>query len=287
MHMKRIALCVVAMTNLAIAAPKLPVVGETLAINGAEGWPAFQWMYEAPNGKDAAGKVVVHWFCAPKLQGCTEDLARLMTLKETSTGVYIIAYLDGAKAQVAKLDPIRGSEGVGRGTVGFGPPAAKFFKELKLGGPLSFVVDVDNKVQLVTVGSGVAELDARDAKVKSLVAGVKLHTTTLGGPKTAKAGQKFDLTFTIKLASWLVFSSKPGTNYEWKAIVPTDVKCDHTALKGDQLKPVGQTLEVKMTCSGPRGSYEATGQIQFGYDVPSGGSGLGADGGKWKFDLTP
>ena len=89
--------------------------------------------------------------------------------------LYIIAYLDGTKAQVTKLDPIRGSEGVGRGTVGFN--AAKFFKSLNLSGPLSFVVDVDNKVKLVTVGSGVADLDARDAKVKALSIPTKPYAT--------------------------------------------------------------------------------------------------------------
>ena len=81
-------------------------------------------------------------------------------------------------------------------------------------------------------------------------------------------------------------SRKPGTVYEWKATVPREVKCDNTTLSGDQLKTAGQTLAVKMTCTGPRGSYEAAAQIQFGYDVPSGATGIGADGGRWKFEIT-
>jgi hypothetical protein len=294
-RMTRFVLCaaLVASSSLAVAQPKpapapavMPTVGSTLAINGADGWPTLLWMYDNPNPKDAAGKVVIHWFCAPKVAACTDDLARITTLKETTSNTYVIAYVNGTKPQAQKLDPIRGSEGVGRGTVAFGPATPKWFKGLGITGPVSIIVDVDNKVQLVTTGSQPAELDARDAKVKALIAGIKLHTTALTGPKTVKAGEKFELGMSVTLASWLVYSKKPGTNYEWKAMLPRDVKCDNTALKGDQLKADGQMLAIKMTCSGPHGSYEATGQIQFGYDVPSGATGIGADGGKWKFEIT-
>lgn len=264
----------------------MPAVGNTLAINGGEGWPKATWMYDDPNFKDAAGKVVIHWFCAPKVAGCVDDLARLTTLKETSSNTYVIAYINGTKPQAQKLDPIRGSEGVGRGTVAFGPAPAKLFKALNITGPVSIVVDVDNRVQLVTTSTQPADLDARDAKVKELAGKIKLHTTALTGPKTVKAGEKFELTMSVTLASWLIYSKKPGTKYEWKATMPADVKCDNTSLTGDQLKADGQKLAVKMTCSGPRGSYEGTGQIQFGYDVPSGATGIGADGGKWKFEIT-
>lgn len=284
---------VVATTSLAVAQPKiskpttpLPAVGESLPINGAAGFPTMPWMYDDPDPKDAAGKVVIHWFCAPKVSGCTDDLARITTLKETTSNTYVIAYIAGSKPQAQKLDPIRGSEGVGRGTVGYGPNVIAWFKALRMTGPVSIVVDVDNKVQLVTTGTQPADLDARDAKVKALIAGIKLHTTTLGGPKTVKANDKFELSFTVTLASWLVYSKKPGTNYEWKATLPPDIKCDNTQLKGDQLQASGQTLSIKMTCSGPHGSYEATGQLQFGYDVPSGATGIGADGGKWKFEIS-
>jgi hypothetical protein len=267
-------------------AGKLPNPGETLAINGAVGWPTMLWMYDNPSMKDSAGKVVLHWFCSPKGAGCTDDLARITTLKETNSNVYVIAYVNGSKWQAKKLDPIRGSEGVGRGTVAFGPATAKWFKSLSITGPLSIVVDVDNKVKLVTASTTPADLDARDAKINSLTSAIKLHTTRITGPKTVKANEKFELSLTIELASWLVYSRKPGTTFEWKATVPKDVTCDHTQLKGDQLKHVGQTLAVKMSCSGPKGSYEAAGQIQFAYDVPSGATGLGADGAKWKFEIT-
>lgn len=291
-RMNRLALCaVLACASIAQAQPKpataaLPVMNDTLPINGAEGWPAFLWMYDNPNPKDAAGKVVIHWFCAPKVPGCTDDLARLTALKESTSNAYVIAYINGTKPQAQKLDPIRGSEGVGRGTVAFGPAMAKWFKALAITGPLSIVVDVDNKVKAITTGTSPAELDGRDAKVKALISAIKLHTTTTNSPKTVKANEKFELSITITLASWLVYSQKPGTTYDWKATVPKDITCDNTALKGAQLKAAGQTLTVKMTCSGPRGSYEAAGQIQFGYDVPSGATGLGADGAKWKFEIT-
>ena len=55
----------------------------------------------------------------------------------------MIAYVNGTKPQAQKLDPIRGSEGVGRGTVAFGPATPKWFKGLGITGPVSIVVDVD------------------------------------------------------------------------------------------------------------------------------------------------
>ncbi len=267
---------------------KLPIVNQPLPINGEEGWPTnLTWMYDVPNVKDAAGKVVIHWFCAPKLAGCTDDLARITTLKETLPNVYVIAYINTTnKAEAKKLDPIRDSEGVGRGTVAYGAPTAKFFKTLGITGPVSFVVGVDNKLLQITNGSTPADLDGRDAKVTSLVAGIKLYTAKLDGPATIKATAKFDLSLTITLASWLVYSKKPGTTMDFKATVPKEITCTNTTLKGDQLVAVNQTMVAKMTCSGPKGSYEAAAQIQFGYDVPSGATGIGADGGKWKFEIT-
>ena len=29
--------------------------------------PLWQWIYDAPSMKDSAGKIVIHWFCAPKI----------------------------------------------------------------------------------------------------------------------------------------------------------------------------------------------------------------------------
>jgi hypothetical protein len=262
----------------------LPAVGSTLAPNGGIGWPTLEWQYNAPAMTDAAGKVVIHWFCAPKVQACIDDLARIITLKENSTRVYIIAYVNGTKADAKKLDPIRESEGVGRGTLAFGKNVGVVFKRLGVVGPASVVVDVDSKVALVTTGSSPAELDARDAKAKELAAAIKEYVATSDGPKVAQANQKFNLSITIKLASWLVYSKKPGA-LDFKLTIPKDIKCDNTVLKGDQLKPVNQTLVATVSCSGPKGSYEARGQINFGYDTPAGAVGIGTDGASWKFEI--
>src|SRR4029079_16248243 len=92
---------------------KLPVVGDSLPQNGLPGWPDdLLWLYDAPSFPDSAGKIVVHWFRAPKVATCTDDLARIITLKENNPRVYVIAYVNGSKAQAQKLDPIRDSEGV-------------------------------------------------------------------------------------------------------------------------------------------------------------------------------
>src|SRR5687768_7244804 len=102
-------LTVASMATLATAQPatdkqalgtSLPAVGETLAVNGAPGWPQkLGWLYGIPSFKDATGKVVIPWFCAPKVPACVDDLARVVTMKENSNRVYVVAYINGNKAQ--------------------------------------------------------------------------------------------------------------------------------------------------------------------------------------------
>ena len=260
----------------------LPTAGTALDLTGTPSWPKLDWLYDVPAPNDAAGKVVVHWFCAPRVQACPDDLARVVTLKENGR-VYVVAYINGTKAQAQKLDPIRESEGVGRGTVAFGRGATKLMKELGLTGPASIIVDVEGKVQLVTTGASPAELDARDAKVNAAIAAIKEYVSTSDGPKLAKPGDKFALTMTIKLAGWLKYSDK--TPMEMTLTVPPDIKCDATTLKGEQLKIADKLLTGTVTCSGPHGIYEARGELRFGYDAVGGGTGLGAESAKWKFEI--
>ncbi len=300
--MKRLAVTVLAVASATlIGAParaqnkqpaadppiSLTSVGSTLAPNGAPGWPEkLDWLYDLPSFKDATGKIVLHWFCAPKIAACTEDLARVVTLKENAR-VYVIAYINGSKADAKRLDPIRAEEGVGRGTVAFGRHATALMKRLGITGPVSIVVGIDGKVALVTTGTGPADLDARDAKVTSLSSSIKEYTTSSDGPKLVKPDEKFRLALTIKLATWLKFSKR--TPAEFKLTAPRDIKCDATTLRGDQLKIADQTTMVaQVSCSGPKGVYELRGAITFGYDNPiSGGSGLGTDSAIWKFEIRP
>ena len=261
---------------------KLPAVGDALGLTGTASWPKLDWLYDVPAPSDAAGKVVVHWFCAAKVAVCADDLARVVTLKENGR-VYVIAYINGTTAQAKKLDPIRGSEGVGRGTVAFGRGATKLMKDLGVAGPASIVVDVDGKVQLVTTTGTPAELDARDAKVTAAVAAIKEYVSTPDGPRTVKSGDKFSLSMSIKLASWLSYSDK--TPRELKVSVPSDLKCDAVSLKGEQIKVADKLLTATVTCSGPRGIYGARGELRFGYDAPGGGTGIGAESAEWKFEI--
>lgn len=263
----------------------LPAVGEQLSVMGAATWGKQDWLYDVPNGKDAQGKVLVHWFCGPKVKTCVDDLARIVTLKEGGR-VYIVAHIDGNKGQAKKLDPIRESEGVGQGTVGFGKGATTLMKQLGVTGPASIVVDVDGKVALISTGSSPAELDARDKKVTDLVGAIKEYVATVSdSPKSVKPGDKFTLSISIKLASWLAYSQT--TPRELKMTVPPDFKCDATSLKGDQIKIDGQTLTAAVTCTAPKGIYEARGDLRFGYTTPGNAAGLGTEGGKWKFEVKP
>ena len=260
----------------------LPAPGATFDINGQPGWPKVTWLYDIPSFKDATAKVVVHWFCSPKAAACVDDLARVVTMKENSNRVYVIAYIDGNKKQAKKLDPIRESEGVGRGTVAYGPGVTKLFKQLKVAAPASVIVDVDGKVSQVIIGSSPAELDARDAKVNALTAAIKEYSLTSEGPKSPRAGEKFTFKISVKLASWVKHSTK--TPREFKVMTPKEIACDATTLRGDQVKIEGQTLTGAVTCSAPRGSYEVRGQLSFGYDAPA-GAGLGTESANWKFEI--
>ncbi|MEO6774443.1 MAG: hypothetical protein ABI467_15735 [Kofleriaceae bacterium] len=263
----------------------MPKVGDTLNQGGGAAWPKMKWLYDAPSAKDAAGKVVIHWFCQPKVQACVDDLARVITLRDTGK-VYIVAYINAPSSYEAKkVDPIRESEGVGRGTVAFGKGVTTLDKQLGITGPASFVVDVAGKVQLVSTATDATALDARDAKVTELVKSIKDYTSHPDGPVTVKAGDHFTLSLKIELASWLNYAAARAKEFE--LTVPKDIKCNATKLTGDQLKVEGHTLIAQVSCSGPHGTYEARGSIKFGYDAPSGAGFGNVDGVVWKFQILP
>jgi hypothetical protein len=265
------------------AADGMPKPGDLLALNGFQD-AKMKWSYNAPNPADAAGRVVVHWFCTPKVVACADDLARIVTMRETG-GVYIIAYINGSQRDAKKLDPIRESEGVGRGTMVTGPSVKKLFKQLGIAkGPASVVVDVDSKVKTVATSGDLNELDSRDSIIKALVDQVKPFTTANQAPKAAKVGEKLTFTFTVHLANWLTYSRKSPMGFTLTAA--KEVKCNATSLKREQMKITDKTLTATVTCTAPRGSYQARGEIRFGYDSPTGATGLGTDAATWKFVVT-
>ena len=261
-----------------------PAVGGTMDLTGS-GWPKMDWMYAAPSPKDSAGKVIVHWFCAPKLQACTDDLARLIALRDAGH-VYIIAYINGTKVDAKKLDPIRESEGVGRGTVAFGKGATLLMQQLGYAGPASVVVGADQKISFVSTNGAADQLDARDKEVAKLAAGIKDFVVQKNGPTSGKAGQPFTLELVVNLASWLKFSNQPEAPV-MTVSVPKDIKCDATTLSGDKLVVANQTLTGTVHCTAPRGSYEARAEVRFGYATPGGAAGIGTDAGDWKFTIAP
>lgn len=265
----------------AAAAQSLPKTGDNLPLTGSGDWPKLTWSYGAPSANDAAGRVVVHWFCTPGVSECTDDLARIVTLRENG-GVYVVAYINGSQRAAKKLDPIRESEGVGHGTMATGPGVRKLFKQFGIAkGPAAIVVDVDGKVKTVATSGDINELDSRDTIIKGLVEAIKPFTTSNDAPKSAKAGDKLTFTFKVQLASWLTYSKKSPMEFTFQAA--KEVKCNATTLRGDQLKIEGKLLTASLTCTAPKGSYQARGEIRFGYDSPNGATGVGNDGATWKF----
>ena len=289
--MARLTTCCLALVTFAATAaaqPKtatLPKTGDALPLTGAAEWPKLQWLYEAPSQNDAAGKIVVHWFCSPTpkavAMSCAEDLAHIINLRDTGH-VYIVGYLAGTQRDAKKLDPIRESEGIGKGTVAYGPGVVKLMKQLGVTEG-AIVVDVEGKVRAVTTSGDLNELDARDKVVNDLISGLHDFTTSHDNPATVKAGDKFPLTFKVQLSSWLTFSQKTPAQFD--LTVPKDIKCASTTLRGEQLVIEGHMMTATATCSGPRGVYEAQGSIRFEYDSPSGAHGTGADGATYKFEI--
>jgi hypothetical protein len=262
-----------------------PALGDTLTVYGAPTWTTREWLYDQPQERDASGKVLIHWFCAPKVKTCIDDLARIVTLKENGR-VYIVAHIGGSKNDAKKLDPIRESEGVGQGTVAFGRGATTLMKQMGITGPASIVVDLDGKVALTTTSADPAALDARDKKVAELIAAIKEYKfTSSDSPKDVKPNDKFTFTMTVNLAKWLTFSGK--TARVFKLTAPPDFKCDAKELKNEQLKLENNVLTASVSCTAPKGIYEARGELTFGYETPGGASGLGTEGAKWKFEVKP
>jgi hypothetical protein len=257
-------------------------VGDTLSLVPSD-WTKVKWSFGAPSANEAAGKVVIHWFCSPKVEACQDDLARIVTLRENG-GVYIIAYLNGTQRQTKAIDPIRESEGVGRGTVANGPTVAKLFKQLGIAkGPYSVVVDVDGTVRAVTTSGDINELDGRDQLVKQLLAEVKPYTMTNQGPTVAKPGEKLTFSIKIQLANWNSFSQKTPMQFDLTAA--KELACDTRTVTADKMKLEGKTLTAQVTCTAPKGVYQARGELRFGYASLSGATGLGAEAASWKFEV--
>ncbi len=260
----------------------LPAVGAMLGENPTP-WPKMDWLYDQPSANDAAGKIIIHWFCAPKVAACADDLSRMIAERDTGK-VYIVAHINGSKADAKKLDPIRESEGVGKGTVAFGKGVTSLMKSMGIAGPASIVINVDGKVAMVTTASSSTELDDRDKKVDALAAAVKEYTVSSDGPKMVKTDEKFTLSMSIKLANWLHYATKRPREFVLTA--PNDVKCDAMKLSGDQIKIEGDKLTAAVTCTAAKGNYELRGQLRFGFDQPSGGQGIGAEDTRWTLSVA-
>jgi hypothetical protein len=283
-----LALSIVA-AGFALTAASTPAHADTPAIGDSWVWPTIKgsdWLEGTPSGNDAAGKVVVHWFCKAKVDDCTIDLARVYNMREQGN-VYVIAYINGSKRDAKKLDPVRGD--VGAGAVAFGKSVSTLFKKMGIGAalPMSIVVDVDGKVALVTFNGDPDQLDLRDKKVTSLIEAIKMFSIAGTGPShPIKKGERFELSVTAEIAPWLTFdeSVKP----EIALTVPPDVTCEQSVLRGSAIKKDGRKLTAAVGCRGAvKGSYEATGRLRFSYRAPNKAVGIGQDGVRWKFVVVP
>lgn len=264
-----------------VAHADLPKIGEPMP------WPTVKksWLGDPPNAADAAGKVVIHWFCSTKVATCKDDLARLTELREQNAKVYVIAYLSDARSKraAAKLDPIR--DDVGAGATAFGKEVDRLGATIGLPAGGSVVQDVDGKVQLLAPSTDADFLDKRDAKVKELTAAIKEYSVAQTGPNQVKVGDKFELKASIALAAWLTTSSKAVMELVLSA--PPNVTCTKTALGTKDVAMDAKTITATWSCTaGKAGSYEASATLRFGFETPTRATGVGSDSARWKFTAT-
>lgn len=270
-------------SRAAPAAADIPIVGEPWATPTLK-----SWLEGSPSPDDQIGKVVVHWFCKPKLEACMDDLARMYNMREQYQRIYVIAYVNGTARDARKLDPVRGD--VGAGAVAFGKPVAALMKSMGIGPatmPMSIVIGTDGKVAMVTTTGDPEQLDRRDRKIAELIGGIHEFTLAAFSPRgTVKVGQSFELGVSIELATWLRFTpAQPAT---MTITPPPDVSCDATKVTGDKLKLVGNKLEAAVRCTAAvKGSYEAQGMIRFNFAGPRGAVGVGDEALRWKFEVRP
>ncbi len=270
--------------TLATAAPAaagIPIVGQP--------WPQptlKSWLGAVPSADDAAGKVVIHWFCKPKSDPCRDDLARIFNMREQSNKVYVVAYINGTAKDAGKLDPVRGD--VGSGAVAYGKPVAALMKAMGIGPstlPMAIVVGTDGNVVMVTTTGDPELLDRRDATIATLINGAHEYTLGAFSPKgTVKVGQSFEVGVRIELATWLRFA--PDRPAVLTVTPPPDVTCDATRVGPEKMRIVNNTLEASTRCQAAvKGSYEARGMVRFNFVGPRGAVGLGDDGVVWKFEV--
>ncbi len=270
---------------MAVMAAATTALAEAPKVGDPFAWPAQKsWLEDPPFANDAAGKVVVHWFCGARVAQCKDDLARLVALREAGK-IYVIGYINGGKRDAQKLDPVRSA--IAGGAVAYGSAVPKLMKAYALGtGPASIVVGVDGKVAHVQLGGDPDSLDKRDTAVNELVASIKEFTVTSDGPAAAmKLGERFEFKLGIELAPWLTFNNKAPTEVTLSA--PAELKCDATKLGADKLKLEDtRHLSATFSCSSTgKGSYEVRAEYRFGYQSPNGTQALGSDGVRWKFQV--
>jgi hypothetical protein len=271
----------------ALALGAAPATAEVPVPGNPWPWPTLKsWLEGAPVPADTAGKVVVHWFCKPKVEACKDDLARIYNMREQGTTVYVIAYIGGTARDAKKLDPVRGE--IGAGAVAYGKPVQKLMKTMGFASvPVSIVVGTDGKVAMVTTTGDLDQLDARDAKIAALVKGIQEFTTTQSAPTApVKIGAKFDVGVEVTLASWLAWSNMVPEVF--LTTVPPDVTCDAKMKRGKDVTVDGKKLRATFTCSSTvKGAYELRASLRFGYDAPSKATGVGEDNVSWKFTVLP
>ena len=249
--------------RLAISLFVLAVAASPVCAQGmfAQGMPKVGDTPERPD-PSADGSVVIHWFCTPKLSACVDDLARIVRFREAGD-VYVVWHLNAPLREAKEMIPP--AAGVATGRIDAGPDVQQLFKRLRIAnGPASVVVDLDGTIKAVTSSADVKELDSRDAIIRNLVANAKPYTITKLGPTSGKAGAKLAFTVQVQLGRWTRGFNVAGITF-FKFQPARGMTCDEMELNRDQLKFADKTLTATVTCTAPKGSYEASGKIHFEY----------------------
>ena len=277
-HLAGLAVGLGLVASSSVASADVPKVGEPFA------WPTIRrgWVDDPPNASEAAGRVVIHWFCSVKAAVCRDDLARLVNLRENNSKVYVIAYISDAKNRrsAQRLDPIR--EEPGTGAVAYGKEVDRLAPSLGLPAGGTIVVDVDGRAALVGPSTDPDTLDKRDAKVRALADAIREYKLSRSGPSSVKVGDRFSLEVKVELATWLSYDRKAPFQFVLNA--PGTINCTSTKLGINDVRIDGRIVTGAFSCTATKsGNYELTASLRFGFGAATRGTGVGSDSARWKF----
>ena len=264
---------------------EMPAAGDTLPLS-PDYWGKQKWLYDAPSENDAAGKVVIHWFCPPKVQACTDDLARIITLRDNGK-VYIVAYIDGNASlrEEARSDPRERGRRQGHGRVRPGRHQAdeEARREAR--------PDVDRRPTSTARSSWSRPTATPPRSTRATrrstrsIGAIKEFTTSHEGPATVKAGDKFTLAFKVQLAQLAEVLAEARRRSSTSRSRRTS-SATRRRSRATSSRSRADADRARSTAPRPTASTRRAARSGSATTSPGGSRASATDGANWKFEST-